>query len=445
MLNEIDFVNIASAVGSNPHSRRMAGAMIALQPDFPGCGVLADKCWSKEFKSAVGRPRDQAVVAVFLERGALPARRVCDIASLAGTYNEEKHRNDTLYDNVLLALGSPLIGNDAKTLYAHGFLTSELRDCCIGRNALLGNPLIHGMDGKVQPDTRHGHYVFLQNAAQFGNFDNPNLARAIIGFLGKKGDRLDASIIFDALLSREKLPGAVLTAMSCSPMTTAASTQRLVLREDHRQLVRGGSVDGVARFPEDDGDVFCVASPDTSAERMNVEFSLGGETRQLSLLNSGACPRTIYQNLLAGRKNLLGAAGFLTHSPFASEYVAGFKPGEFWPAFRDGYLDGCGDEGEQLMAISLPNIPFDQISPICLRDDFQGNDILAANIVGAIRSRAFAESLGPVSGDAKTDLALLFSPHTSGRQLEKIAKLHPEAASLAACHPNGSEVDVPKI
>lgn len=122
-----------------------------------------------------------------------------------------------------------------------------------------------------------------------------------------------------------------------------------------------------------------------------------------------------------------------------------FKPGEFWPAFRSGYLDARGDEGEMLVGISLPNIPFHQISPDSLRNFFQNNDALAANIVGAIRSRVFAEALGSVNGDIKMDAALIFSPHTSGRQLERCVELHPELSGIAACHPNGADISLSAV
>lgn len=39
----------------------------------------------------------------------------------------------------------------------------------------------------------------------------------------------------------------------------------------------------------------------------------------------------------------------------------------------------------------------------------------------------------------------LFSPQTSGVQLEKLAREHPGLAALAACHPNGGEIDVAKL
>ena len=275
----------------------MAGAMIALNAGFPGGGVLADKCWSEEFKAAVGSPVDQEVVAVFLEHDALPARRVREFAALASAYDHEAHRNDALYENALLALGSPALGEGANLLYSNDFLNADVQSRAIVRNALLGNPLIHGSDGAALPNTVYGDYEFIHNAAVFGNFDNRNVATFFSQFLSRSRNIEDADIIFEALLSREHLPDDVLTAMYCHSAKTVDVCQRLVLREDHRKLVREDAVDGITRFA-DGKEVFCVASPDTPVERMEAEFALEDGWKPWSLLNSAACPRTIYQKAL---------------------------------------------------------------------------------------------------------------------------------------------------
>ena len=143
---------------------------------------------------------------------------------------------------------------------------------------------------------------------------------------------------------------------------------------------------------------------------------------------------------------LLGNEIFLRESPWAKTYISERQDGGFWAEFREKMLWPKVKEGNALSAMTIPVLPFDSISQKDLREVFlQSERGAAALVCGAIRSRAFADALEPVGVGCETDIARLFSEHTSGRQLDKFAELHPDLAILAACHPNGGDVSLNRL
>ena len=451
----VPFDDIADVLASTSHGRRMAGVLLALNPHTLGAGAVARKCWSREFIQHVGEPQGHGVVECFLQHNALSKEGVLSLASdhALASFDDEANKNEPFCSNVLTALGSPLMGARAVEMFGDGKTWTGNKGRDLINHALMGNPLVFADRTLPVPNSESDVLssslsVFIRNAALFGCLNDSRISDYFARTLSINDTIAEAAaaiVIRDNLLLRERLPDDLIKAIHHSTTRTIDDSYMLVQRDDHRALVRGGRVDGVFCHVFSKSDrvgAFYVFSPETPAERIAEEFHGAGKAR--SLLNARNCPEFIYSNAITDECNLLMESGFMEHSPFAKRYVERFPADVFWKKFRADVLDEELEDGEGLRQICLPNIPFHAISPKKIRKAFSEDTfhLQAAYIVGAMRSRQFAEALGPVTGNSESDLAAVFAPHTSGRQLEKFAGAYPGLAGLAACHPNGTDVDI---
>ena len=444
-LKRLPFGEIAEAFSHSAHSRRMAGTLIALYPNAGRFHVLARACMSPEFVEALGDTENQAVVTELLKAGQLPAKRVREVAEMAPNYKcvADAHAEDAdLQENILFALGSPFLGDLAKTLFAQYPSSSILPRTCV-RNALLGNPLVHGDSGCPDPNRMVEWRDFLRNAALYGNFKNPHISSILATALDGDGDTLqhgNCSVVMEHLVKRADLSDELAVAFHKSTMGSDQSHHELFRNQTHQKLVKEGNLDGFLLLV---GTEQYAVSPAVEPEKFRRVYDeeTGPASRRTSLLYAAQCPEAIY---LVEKEctDLLADADFLRYSPYAKSYLAEIPRSTFWDTFRSGFLDTQIEYNAGLQSLSFSSIPFDAITPDNLRAAFDGSGKAnAAFIIGALSSRAFAESLGPMDGTAQ-DLARALSPSASGLQLEKFAGLHPEMAALAACHPNGGDVQL---
>lgn len=439
-LSQIPFGEIAGALAATPHSRRMAGLIVSLCPDVGGGTAIADACLSHEFAIAAASTTNQEIVLNLLASGLLPAEKVREHAEWV-TRTDAANKDVWLGESVLMALGSPLLGERAKEIL-NQFPASNQPNRTAIRNALLGNPLVHGDDGFPLPADGDKFQVFLKNAATFGNLKNPRLSKMLTDILlADEDSSADRDVIRDALVRREDLTEGFASMLSSFPRTIA-NYRALSKTPAHQKLVLDGKLPAKCFFTLDTGSIHIFSPAATELQVIQGFADARTAEEKLALLTAKQCPETIYRRV-ASEINLLSDARFLRESPWAKTHIDSYEKTAFWKEFRSALLDKEVSEGRGLAALSLPGLPFDVVTAANFWTGFVDKGCCTGmEIVGALRSRKFAESMF-VSGDWN-DLALLFAESTSGRQVEKFAELHPELAVLAACHPNGGDVSPEK-
>lgn len=185
-----------------------------------------------------------------------------------------------------------------------------------------------------------------------------------------------------------------------------------------------------------------ACDPAKLRELCEKEFVGGDMARSLTL--APGCPEDFYREVRAQSGFFCGTYEFLANSPWAADYLSeGRQP---WHRVKAALMQNS-DSGKELYVLSLPAIPFDKISQaqVCEVIGKKSPFCTAGLIAGACRSRKFAEELHPAEFSGAMEFALLFSPHTSGRKLEKLAKDYPILAGLARCHPNGGDIPLSAV
>jgi len=161
-----------------------------------------------------------------------------------------------------------------------------------------------------------------------------------------------------------------------------------------------------------------------------------------SLILAAQCPRRCYETVKDDDPEFCMSFDFFEQSPWAADGISSKNPSESILQIiehQKSYL-------MELYTLSMPFIPFDALDPRKISEGFTSAPVRAGAIIaGACRSRKFATALGDVGDDPNNDIAFLFSPHTSGRKIERLAAIHSELACLAAIHPNGSDIPVESV
>lgn len=115
-IESIVFHGIAGAFAATPHSRKMAGLIIACLPRIVGAEIVARHCASPEFASATLDAKNPKVDFVLLNKGLLHASRVIEYAESALVADYESNKDSEAYHTGLAALGSPLIASHLKSI-----------------------------------------------------------------------------------------------------------------------------------------------------------------------------------------------------------------------------------------------------------------------------------------------------------------------------------------
>lgn len=442
--------DIREALAATPHSRRMAGLLVSLCPKIRGGKELAQACMSPEFASAAASTDNTEIVFEILAKKLLPDKKVVEWAGKAF----ELMPGMDAFRVTLLALGSPLLGDGIHEILDKckrgagdkGALNSVV-------NSAWGNPAVHGAD-KKPPGYAAVSPLFKLNAATFGNLQNPEVAGILHATLADESK--DSAIILRGLTKRNDVPVALVQAMHYSAHKTLETARMLVEMPAHQQLVRKSGF-GAALECDDsvhvdqDPESSFVVSPACVPGQCRGFFNKDepGDKINNAVLLAAQCPEECYDYAKAEGDAFLETYEFLQYSPFAKKHLLSMGGrGEVWPVMRKIFEEKRKwDAGIKTLALDC--IPFEHISPrnIAGLFNFRGNDAaktehIALDIVGAIRSREYADARWRAGG---TPVAVLFSPHTSGRQLEEIARNHEGLAVLAACHPNGREIPISSI
>lgn len=452
-----DYRNIASgffreidvALGATVHSRRMAGYLLRLFPDVYGGEDIASACSSPEFIEAVDGTTSIAVICELLAQSKLPESQVRFHA-----------RNVLLTEDAgdkagLLALGSPLIKSDLPEIVAslnHPVSSPREKEFQeIAQNAFIGNPLFH-QDQKFIPASQRGVAVMLENLALFGNLDNGSVVKLLNRALVVKSNTRDESLlnmaysVRDSLLRRTDLPESLALAIDGSVVNNMYSQRILVDMPIHQKLVRDGVVRSSRNFlvGEDGQWVISPAAADDDFKAMLAICDRQGP--QESVLRYSQCPRDVFEALSKKvSPSFLNSYPFLSESPWAAHVLCSPPADGDWLRKMQDIFHNPKLGSGTLQAFCLPSIPFQHISPSDIPKLFIDDYHESAYVVGAIRSRKFAEELGAVGKNPDKDLAILFSPHTSSRKLEQLARLNPEIAPLAACHQNGDGISLSEM
>lgn len=441
-LCEIPFREIGEALRDSPHSRRLSGVLLACFKGFEFPDAIAEYCMSPEFAIPLENSKNPMLVGRLLEAGFLSDKRVRTIAGMAKNHTNAGDKE--ILSTIFTALGSPQLGDMARELLVEFPKNAHSERDRLFHAALLGNPLIHGSEEVPEIKDVLERRVFLVNTAKFGNLANSDIAGKLKDILmdeADSGPNEDANWVRWRLMSRKDLPEELVIALHKSPATTESAHEELVKNPTHQKLVLSGKLEACKMFADEER---YVVSPAATSAKVEEVFNRSNGSLQWmqSLLTGAQFPREIYQQRFSCDKSLASNLKFLRQSPFANEFVDGMGKRAFFAEFSEKNLEQQADEGLGLMTVTIPVVPFDVIAPAQMKDVFhEKKDYVASLIVGAIRSREFVGHLGSVNGTMETDLPLLFSPQTSGRQLENFAGLHPQLAVLAACHPNG--VDIP--
>ena len=406
---------------------------------------VSHECMSPEFAEVVVDFKDEDTDFHLLAAGLLPRTRIVEYAEKAMAFDGTTVGTGDLFKNVLFSLGSPLIGGMAKDLYV-AFSAPKGRDvskpvrACV-LNALAGNPLMHGGGHGEMFGGAAGREYFARNAATFGDLHNPNVVKRLVAILGteagKPANDLASAVTRDGLLERADVPEELVLALDTSPSSDCYDHMKLVEKEWHQRLVANDTLDGIKGFPQSDGPSW-VVSPATSLLRIRAKYDSYGawNSNRGGVLLAEKCPEEYYDNAVLDKDMILSDPLFLSDSPWAKKHI--WRNGTPWASFAE---EIAARDENGLAVVALPVAPFEKIAPANLREVFKSRgDIAAANIVGVIRSKRFASELGRVGDDPPNDIAFIFSPHTSGRQLEAFVAAHPEIAVLAACHPNGCDI-----
>jgi len=442
-ISQFPFGVIPEVFCGTRHTRRMAGILLACFPEITLEPGRESYCMSAEFATPLANTKTPVLIGRLLDAGFLLPGRVREIANISshGTLVP----GDEQFDNVVRALGSPLLGETAKEIWDAGFVGASPEHSPVFRAALYANPLIHsqhcpGFDGAVL-----GHTVFYENAARFGDLTNVGIADPLKSIL-------DATTVSDAkffggilwsLLARKDLPDDVLVSLHNSPTASAQAYERLVMNPRHQKLVLSGAVE-YAKFFDDEAKY--VISPAATPTQIREIYTQGGaEERALqSLLTAAQCPEDIFKEI-SRKVDLLANRVFLERSPFAKTYIAQGGKNRFVETFRERLSREIGSD-RRLRRLMPEAVPFDVIEPSQVRDVFpEPTHALAGFVIGAMRAREFRGRIGPVSGDIETALPRLFLADTPAASLMKVATLHPELAGLAAAHPNGIDIPLHKV
>ena len=114
-IESIPFHAIATALSATPHSRRMAGVLLATK--MTSRYRVSHECMSPEFAEVVVDFKDEDTDFRLLAAGLLPRTRIVEYAEKAMAFDGTTVGTGDLFKNVLFSLGSPLIGGMAKDLY----------------------------------------------------------------------------------------------------------------------------------------------------------------------------------------------------------------------------------------------------------------------------------------------------------------------------------------
>ena len=439
-LSSLDFAEITNAVGATSHSRRMMGLLLDCAKDIKNGQAVARACMSPEFAQAAKDTQNEDAAFILLSRNELtPERVLCYARDAIEGKGSLSHMSVGE-----LAFGSPLIGDKVPGLLKE--LAAKRRNETAVVNGFRctswGNPALHGRDKEPTGEAKISHR-FLLSAATFGDLQNPHVVDALQDGL-LNGPR-DASAIIGALVVRDDVPKDLIIGMSESA-DYVEDCLAIANMPAHRSLVRSG--DCYPLVGKQRGflkDIPCVISPEATAyvEKL-VETTDGGalakKLRRESVLRSEHCPKDYYERIKKAGNHYLESYDFLRDSPWARDYLLS-KKGEGALGELGRFLNGHPNDKGRLHFWSLPAMPVDQISPSDTAGVFQDKFLAAAHIVGAIRSPAYADKLAyDLTVPKYWHAALLFSPATSGRRLEQIAKIHPGLSGLAALHPNGDEL-----
>lgn len=253
-------------------------------------------------------------------------------------------------------------------------------------------------------------------------------------------------VVREALLLRRELPDSLVFALDDAPTAEPETHRKLVEFSAHKKLATQKEVRPFRLFlsMEDSGE--WVVSPVVTPEEISVRtgvFRVGGvgDSQRLSLLLARQCPVEVYRSLREENWAFCETIDFLRFSPWAAESIR--EHGNTADFVKRG-VKMAGRESD-LRFICLPCIPFDDVRAKDLREAFGSRTPthIAATIAAMCRSRSFAEE---TSLDGSSfDVAHLFAAATSGLRLEKLVKLHPELAGLAACHPNGADIPLSAV
>lgn len=434
----LPYSEIADALGSTPHSRHMMGALLSLCPHIDGDDGLARACMSPEFARSAGGCQQNKVVQELIAHGRLSGTRVQEYAEKAfrniGAANENER-------TALLALGSPLLES---ALPAFQRKNSECQNEIVN-DAFWGNPLVHLSD-KSSTSVLLGRYYFARNAALFGNLKNTRVRSAITAHVGMEDKEMGFDGLYggcgSALRRRTDLDDEIVLALDKASMSTSAY-RRLVKHPCHRRAVQNALCAGFKSFADAaelpfSSDGMIIASPEVMpSEFRRIYNSTEPESSSRdSLLLAASCSEECYLDAVAHDRIILDSFAFATRSPLAIKHFANLHIGD---------LLRRHENENALMWVSLPAIPFGKVEPQDVPLIFVAEcDVELGCVVGAIRSRSFAEKL-PASSAKFAGFAQLFSPHTSGLRLGEFARGNPGLAGLSACHPNGADIPLSAV
>jgi len=448
----LPYVEIAPAMAASPHARHMAGSLLALCPFVVDEGAIARACMSPEFARSAATCQQDEVAQALIAFGAIEPKRVQDYAEKVFSYTIDDDEPSEKCQTSLLALGSPLLGDKVESM------KSRVGPCQWSENdvvesALWGNPLVHG-ENRSSPAVTRGGDFFFQNAAIFGNLSNPIIQSALEVRLSSTSGQLwnpkRSAGLHRALHLRRDVPERLIVAMSDSPQNTPALHRVLSATDGYRRLAAAGKLPDIKLFDSDAANGFqgrdgvYVATPDATPERISLYYNQSppGSSKRDSLLLAAQCPEEHY--LAAKAAAAIEGAGqfvdcyvFAKYSPWAAKHHA---RGNLVDFLRET------DQIESGVAwLCLPSIPFAGIRPQDMSAAFSSPcSVDLGLIVGAMRSRVFADALPAMKSDI-ADFAQLFSPYISGRRLDDFARRNPEFAGLAACHPNGADIPLSAV
>ena len=267
------FHEIVRALAATPHSRRMAGGLLAMFPGIEDGGIIARECASPEFAElfqipeAAFTPTNFAskefvtihfIAAALMRRGLLPKKTVCRYADMVNGLVLSAEMNDTgrpHFQAAMLALGSPLFdGAEELAKRRAAIPISAGSIASLVSDALLGNPAIHGKTTVVEEEMSEKSRYFFENAALFGDLNNEK----IIGVLQEKLAGEWGSIpggrrfcpepidrIRNALLSRNDVSPPLIASLYEAPTSTSENLRKLVKMEEHQRMVKAGEISGL--------------------------------------------------------------------------------------------------------------------------------------------------------------------------------------------------------
>lgn len=342
-LGHVPFREIRDALKATPHSRRMAGLLVALCPDVMGGAELADSCLSPEFADAAESTTNQEVVLALILAGRFPAHKVRALAEVV-ILSDAKNKYVDLPETVLAALGSPLLGKRAKELLKE-FPSSRYPSMNTVRNALLGNSLVADDCGNMSAPRRGDYFwVFCRNHAAFADIklkEPSRFLRAVLDHHMRGGyyRESEGDVVRHALVRRGDLTEEIAEELDYRH-GNIDTYRELVKTKAHQSLVLSGKVRRTSVLFCDDASqkTSFVTSPAATGEQIIETFTEADSMEaRTSLLLAKNCPKSIYVQI-AAETNLLSNADFLMESPWAKPFVRTIGKDGFWGAFRAGLL-----------------------------------------------------------------------------------------------------------